>query len=213
MEQNEKNQPTTDKVNIEKEEQAASQKEQNGGQPTDNRGKAEGNTAASINLDELEQTVGNDQQSGCKNSARTDELYRQLEQEKEKYVRLAAEFDNFRKRSAREREALFADAFAEAVGVFLPLYDNVERALANPCADQAYKKGVELIMKQINDIFTKLEITETPGVGQPFDPAYHNAVMHIQSDDLPENTVAEVLQKGFIMKARVLRYAMVKAAN
>ena len=163
-----------------------------------------------VDLESLEQEVNPEPR---KSSAAVEELKKQLAQEKDKYIRLAAEYDNFRKRSARERESLFNDAYSDAVAAFLPLYDNLERALANPCADESYKKGVELIMKQFNDIFAKLQIEQTPGVGQPFDPNYHNAVIHIESDEFPENTVAEVLQKGFIMKDRVLRYAMVKAAN
>lgn len=163
-----------------------------------------------VDLESLEQEVNPEPR---KSSAAVEELKKQLAQEKDKYIRLAAEYDNFRKRSARERESLFNDAYSDAVTAFLPLYDNLERALANPCADESYKKGVELIMKQFNDIFAKLQIEQTPGAGQPFDPNYHNAVIHIESDEFPENTVAEVLQKGFIMKDRVLRYAMVKAAN
>ena len=140
-------------------------------------------------------------------------LESEIQELKDKYIRIAAEYDNFRKRTAKERENIFTDAYISAIKTILPVYDNVERAIAEPCVDEAYKKGVELIMKQLNSVFEKMEITEVPGVGEPFNPEYHNAVMHVEDGDLDENVVAEVFQKGFIIRERVLRHAMVKVAN
>lgn len=140
-------------------------------------------------------------------------LESEIQELKDKYIRIAAEYDNFRKRTAKERENIFTDAYISAIKTILPVYDNVERAIAEPCADEAFKKGVELIMKQLNSVFEKMEITEVPGVGEQFNPEYHNAVMHVEDEDLEENVVAEVFQKGFIIRERVLRHAMVKVAN
>jgi len=132
---------------------------------------------------------------------------------KDQYLRLAAEYENYRKRTDKEKESRYADGMLSAVSSFLPVYDNLERAAAQPSTDDNFKKGVELILKQYRDLFEKFSITETPGVGEPFNPEYHNAVMHVEDEALPENSVAEVFQKGFLMKDRVVRCAMVKAAN
>lgn len=133
--------------------------------------------------------------------------------EKEKYLRLCAEYDNYRKRSQKERESLYADIKADTLLKFLPVYDNLERALAQPTADEAYRKGVEMIMTQFNETLKKLGITEIDAKGQTFDPNMHNAVMHIEDDSFGENEVVEVFQKGFKLNDRVIRFAMVKVAN
>ena len=133
--------------------------------------------------------------------------------EKEKYLRLCAEYDNYRKRSQKERESLYADIKADTLLKFLPVYDNLERALAQPTADEAYRKGVEMIMTQFNETLKKLGITEIEAKGQSFDPNMHNAVMHIEDDSFGENEVVEVFQKGFKLNDRVIRFAMVKVAN
>ena len=107
--------------------------------------------------------------------------------EKEKYLRLCAEYDNYRKRSQKERESLYADIKADTLLKFLPVYDNLERALAQPTADEAYRKGVEMIMTQFNTTLEKLGITEIEAMGQTFDPNIHNAVMHIEDESFGEN--------------------------
>lgn len=140
-------------------------------------------------------------------------LEKQLAVEKEKFLRLAAEYDNYRKRSAKERESLFADVKADTVTQFLPVYDNLVRALANETADEAYKKGVEMIMTQLEDILKKLGVEEIPAVGKPFDPTRHNAVMHVEDDSYGDNEVVEEFAKGFIMGEKVIRFSMVKVAN
>ena len=141
----------------------------------------------------------------------------QAARQEEKYLRLAAEYDNFRKRSQREREkekeAIWNDAKADAALAFLPVYDNLERALKQETADEAYKKGVEMTMNQLKTVLEKLGITEIEALGQPFDPTLHNAVMHIEDENFGENTVAEVFQAGFRLGDKVVRFAMVKVAN
>lgn len=136
-----------------------------------------------------------------------------LAKEHENYLRLAAEYDNFRKRSQRERDALYTDIKAETIGKFLPVFDNLLRALEQPTADEAYKKGVELTMNGLREIFTALGASEYGEAGEPFDPAKHNAVMHCEDEALGENVIAEVFQKGFAIGDKVIRFAMVKVAN
>ena len=137
----------------------------------------------------------------------------QMAQQEDKYLRLAAEYDNYRKRTAKEKESLWAGAKAETAAAFLPVYDNLERALNQPTADEAYKKGVEMTMNQLKEVLTKLGITEIPALGQPFDPNLHNAVMHIEDENLGENTVSQVFQAGFQCGEKVIRFAMVQVAN
>ncbi len=136
-----------------------------------------------------------------------------IQAEKEKYLRLCAEYDNFRKRSQKEREGLYADIKADTLLKFLPVYDNLERALATPTADEAYRKGVEMTMVQFNQTLEKLGITEIEALGKPFDPNVHNAVMHVEDESFGENEVVEVFQKGFKLNDKVIRFAMVKVAN
>ena len=137
----------------------------------------------------------------------------QVAGQEDKYLRLAAEYDNYRKRTAKEKESLWTDVKADTAGAFLPVYDNLERALKQDTADEAFKKGVELTMNQLKEVLTKLGITEIPAQGQPFDPKYHNAVMHVEDESLGQNVVAEVFQTGFQCGEKVIRFAMVKVAN
>lgn len=141
------------------------------------------------------------------------ELEKQLAEETDKYLRLAAEYDNFRKRSQKEREALYTEIKAETVGKFLPVFDNLQRALEQETADEAYKKGVEMTMTGLREIMTGLGVTEFGEAGEPFDPALHNAVMHCEDESFGENTITEVFQKGFRVGEKVVRFAMVKVAN
>ena len=132
---------------------------------------------------------------------------------KDQFLRLAAEYDNYRKRTAKEKENLWTDAKADTVQAFLPVYDNLERALKQDTADEAYKKGVEMTMNQLREVFAKLGITEIEAQGKPFDPNLHNAVMHIEDENLGENIVAQVFQAGFMLGEKVIRFAMVQVAN
>ncbi len=136
-----------------------------------------------------------------------------LAAEHDKYLRLAAEYDNFRKRSIKEKDARYADAKADTVGKFLPVYDNLERALANETSDEAYKKGVELIMTELKKIMTGLGVEEFGEKGDAFDPNAHNAVMHVENEELGENVIAQVFQKGFRIGDKVIRHAVVQVAN
>lgn len=136
-----------------------------------------------------------------------------LAAEHDKYLRLAAEYDNFRKRSIKEKDARYADAKADTVSKFLPVYDNLERALANETSDEAYKKGVELIMAELKKTMTGLGVEEFGENGDAFDPNAHNAVMHVENEELGENVIAQVFQKGFRIGDKVIRHAVVQVAN
>ncbi|MDL2300558.1 nucleotide exchange factor GrpE [Clostridiaceae bacterium OttesenSCG-928-D20] len=141
------------------------------------------------------------------------ELSDQLASEKESKLRILAEYDNFRKRSAKEREFIYADVRADTAERFLSVYDNLERALVQECADEAYKKGIELIMSQLLEIFKKLSIKQIPALGESFNPELHNAVMHIDDEEKGEGEIVEEFQKGFMMGEKVLRFSAVKVAN
>jgi len=136
-----------------------------------------------------------------------------LAEQEDKFLRLAAEYDNFRKRTAKEREALWTEVKANTAAAFLPVYDNLERAIKQETADEAYKKGVEMTMNQLKEVFTSLGIEEIPALGQTFDPNLHNAVMHIDDENFGENEIAEVFQAGFRCGEKVIRFSMVKVAN
>ena len=133
--------------------------------------------------------------------------------ERDAHLRVAAEFDNFRKRTIKEKEASYGNGKADAVAKMLPVYDNLERALNQPTEDAAYKKGVELTMNELVKIFTGLGVEIFGSVGDSFDPNLHNAVMHIENEELGENTIAAVFQKGFKLGDKVVRFAMVQVAN
>ena len=133
--------------------------------------------------------------------------------ERDAHLRVAAEFDNFRKRTIKEKEASYGNGKADAVAKMLPVYDNLERALNQETTDAAYKKGVEMTMNELVKIFTSLGVEIFGNVGDEFDPNLHNAVMHIENDELGENTIAAVFQKGFKIGDKVVRFAMVQVAN
>ena len=133
--------------------------------------------------------------------------------ERDAHLRVAAEFDNFRKRTIKEKEASYGNGKADAVAKMLPVYDNLERALNQETTDAAYKKGVEMTMNELTKIFTSLGVEIFGNVGDAFDPNLHNAVMHIENDELGENTIAAVFQKGFKIGDKVVRFAMVQVAN
>lgn len=146
-----------------------------------------------------------------------DERVAALESEKaalnDKFLRLAAEYENFRRRSQKEKDALYGDIKADTVTKFLPVYDNLERALSTGTEDEAYRKGVEMIMTQFCTTLEKLGVTPIECLGEKFDPALHNAVMHVDDEEKGENEIVEVFQKGFKLGDKVIRFAMVKVAN
>ena len=137
-----------------------------------------------------------------------------LTEEKDKYLRMLAEYDNFRRRTAKEKESIYADATADAILAMLPVLDNLERAAAaTPANEQesAFAQGVTLTLKSAMDAFARLGVTEIPT--ETFDPNLHNAVMHVDDENLPEGAIVEVFQKGYQKGDHVIRYAMVKVAN
>ena len=131
----------------------------------------------------------------------------------DKYLRICAEYDNYRKRTQKEKDSLYGDIRANVITSFLPVYDNLVRALAAETSDEAYRKGVEMIMNQFNATMEKLGVTEIKAVGEKFDPAVHNAVMHVDDETKGENEVVEEFQKGFKIGDKVIRFSMVKVAN
>ena len=130
----------------------------------------------------------------------------------DKYLRLVAEFDNFKKRTQKEKEEIYSIAKTDVVTNLLPIIDNFERA-EKFAGDKSVEEGIALIKKQFVDFLTKIGIEEIEAEGKPFDPNLHNAVLHEEREDMPENTIVEVLQKGYKLGDRVIRYAMVKVAN
>ena len=143
----------------------------------------------------------------------TEALRKKLDQEHENYMRLAAEYDNFRKRTQKEHDALYLNAKADTVGKFLPVIDNLMRAMAQECTDEAYKKGVELTCKELEKVLEAMGIEAFGKVGEPFDPNFHNAVMQREDENFGESTICEVFQTGFKCGDRVIRHAMVVVAN
>lgn len=141
------------------------------------------------------------------------EVEADLAAEKDKYLRLLAEYDNYRRRSTREREAIYADVRCDTLKKFLPVYDSLSRALAQTTAGDPARKGLEGIMNQYNTALNQLGVTAIEAVGQPFDANRHNAVMHIEDDAYGEGVVVEEFEKGFCIGDRVLRYSVVKVAN
>ena len=129
------------------------------------------------------------------------------------YLRLLAEYDNYRKRSQREKDSLYADIKADTLLKFLPVYDNLVRALKQPTEDEAYRKGIEMIMTQFCTTMEKLGVEKIESLGKTFDPALHNAVMHVDDETRGENEIVEVFQEGFRLGEKVIRFAMVKVAN
>ena len=131
----------------------------------------------------------------------------------DRYLRLLAEYDNFRKRSQREKDSLYGDIKADTVTKCLPVYDNLVRALAQTTEDEAYRKGVGMIMSQFEQTLEKLGVTKIESLGKTFDPSFHNAVMHVEDAEKGENEIVEVFQEGFLLGEKVIRFAMVKVAN
>ena len=133
--------------------------------------------------------------------------------EHDSYLRLAADYDNFRKRTLKEKEQSYGNGKADAIEKLLPVYDNLERALNQPTEDEAYKKGVEMTMTQLVGILTGLGVEIFGNAGDTFDPNIHNAVMHTEDDSFGENTICQVFQKGFKLGEKIVRFAMVQVAN
>jgi molecular chaperone GrpE len=138
----------------------------------------------------------------------------ELDEEKDRYLRLMAEYDNYKRRTQREKTQIYSDAKADTLTAFLPMIDNLKRAAASPADDgAAMKKGVEMILTQAAEILTGCGIEEIEALGQPFDPTVHNAVLHIDDENYGEQEVVEVFETGYKIGDKVIRHAMVKVAN
>ena len=133
--------------------------------------------------------------------------------EHDSFLRLAADYDNFRKRTIKEKEASYGNGKADAIEKILPIYDNLERAMNQACTDEAYKKGVEMTMNELLKIFGNLGVEIFGQVGEEFNPEFHNAVMHTEDESLGENVISQVFLKGFKLGDKVVRFAMVQVAN
>ena len=133
--------------------------------------------------------------------------------EHDSYLRLAADYDNYRKRTAKEKEQSYSNGKADTILKLLPIYDNLERAMSQDTEDAAYKKGVEMTMTELVKIFTGLGVEIFGGAGEHFDPSLHNAVMHTEDDRVGESTITQVFQKGFKLGEKIVRFAMVQVAN
>ena len=147
-------------------------------------------------------------------AAAPEENYKEkYEQEHDSFLRLAAEYDNFRKRRQKEKDSAYTNGKADTLAKLLPVYDNLERAMNQETSDAAYKKGVEMTMQGLLKIFGDLGVEVYGNAGDEFDPNLHNAIMHFESEDLGENTIAQVFQKGFKSGEKVIRFSMVQVAN
>lgn len=158
---------------------------------------------------------GKDKKKNKKAEAEIEKLKNELSEEHDKYMRLYAEYDNFRKRSAKEREGVYADAYCDALTQILPILDNLERAaqFSVEDAESPMAKGIELTLKSFIEAMNKMGVFEIEALGKEFDPNLHNAVMHAEDENEGENKVVEVFMKGYAKGDKVLRYSMVKVAN
>ncbi len=136
----------------------------------------------------------------------------ELDEQKEKYLRMVAEYDNYRKRTTKEKESIYTDAYFDALGQMLPIIDNIERAAAYSDGEKV-AEGVKLILKSVNDLLEKMQVTAYAATGDEFDPNIHDAMLHVERDDLGENVIADVYEKGYKKGDRVLRHAKVTVAN
>jgi molecular chaperone GrpE len=133
--------------------------------------------------------------------------------EHEAHLRLAAEYANFRKRTAMEKESSYTNGKADAIEKLLPVYDNLSRAMAQETTDAAFKKGVEMTMNELVKILGSMGVEIIGQVGDTFDPNLHNAILHTEDESVPENTITQVFQQGFKMGEKIVRFAMVQVAN
>lgn len=170
-------------------------------------------TADTENADKPAEEAASEPTAEEKLAAEVESLKKELADEKEKYLRLDAEYYNYRTRSLKEKQDAYDNALMKTVTEVLGVIDNFERAASAECSDEQFKKGIDMIFKQYLTILEKLGVSEINAVGQPFDPNLHNAVSSCEDENLGENTVAAVLQKGYTLGKKVIRHAMVTVAN
>lgn len=171
--------------------------------------------ASEETVDSEEKCSAKDKKKQKRAEAEIERLTAALAEEQDKYMRLYAEYDNFRKRSVKEREGVFGEAYCDALTQILPVLDNLERAaqFTTEDADTPMAKGLELTLKSFIETMNKMGVYEIEALGKEFDPNKHNAVMHVEDETVGENTVVEVFMKGYAKGDKVLRYSMVKVAN
>ena len=162
---------------------------------------------------ELEKNNVQAEETSCQEDTEINQIKADLEETTDRLKRLMAEFDNFKKRSAKEREGLYNSLLSDIVSSFLPVVDNLEKAVGSNTEDDGYKQGVELVLKQFVDVLTSLGVKEIEGVGTTFNPEYHEAVSAVQDENLGEKEIKEVFRKGYKIGDRVVRHAMVVVAN
>lgn len=160
--------------------------------------------------EEVKQEV---QQENCKEDTELNSMKTELEETTDRLKRLMAEFDNFKKRSAKERESLYNSLLGDIISKLLPVVDNLEQAANSNSTDEGYKQGIQLVLKQFMDVLSSLGVEEIEGVGSTFNPEYHEAVSAVQDENLGEKEVKEVFRKGYKIGDRVVRHAMVVVAN
>lgn len=174
-----------------------------------NNPETEETVSESNETQETAEASENSEKTSKKEQKELEALKKELEETNDKYLRLAAEYDNFRRRSAKEKSDAYADAYSDAVKAILPLADSLDIALSfNPDDD-----GIKALSKQLVDILTKIGVTVIESDGKEFDPNLHNAIMHEEDEAMGENMVAQTFQKGYMLGEKVIRHAMVKVVN
>lgn len=156
-----------------------------------------------------EENSKKEEKSGKKPDKESEALKKELEEQKDKYIRLVAEYDNYRKRTQKEKSDAYTDAFTRAIVTFLPLIDNMERALEY----EKDNEGIKAILKQLGDVLNSLDVKAIESDGKTFDPNLHNAIMHEEDENAGENVIIQTLQKGYMLNDKVIRHAMVKVVN
>jgi len=198
----------------EKETDNQKEKEQDNCQTDNNEEVNNEETNQNDNIPEKEESACNQEMEQLKNEL--EEKSKKCEEYFNMLQRTAAEFDNYKKRTAKEKESIYTDATVDVIAAFLPVVDNIERAIAafsNEIDAASLKEGVDLVYRQFKDVMGKLGVEEIKSVGEKFDPNLHNAVMHVEDPEYDESVIIEEFQKGYILKDRVIRYSMVKVAN
>lgn len=180
-------------------------------QNKDKAAEAEMETAEAVNTEEATEAKTKAELLEAKGAL--EKAQSELAETNDKYLRLAAEYENYRRRTTQERANVYTDAFADAVSALLPVVDNLDRAVAFATDDSELSKGILMMKKQTDEVLLKLGVTEIASDGEVFDPAVHNAIMHEEDENSPENTVSATLQKGYRLGDKVIRYALVKVVN
>lgn len=177
--------------------------------------KAEASDASQTEAEPAEEESKEKGLFGGKEKKKIKKLEQEIAEANDKYARLYAEYDNFRKRTAKERDGIYADAYIDALTQILPILDNLDRAaqFSEEDAESPMAKGLEMIRRSFVETLEKMGVSEIEALGKPFDPNLHNAVMHVEDENASENEIVEVFMKGYIRGDKVLRYAMVKVAN